>query len=847
MKTGQAQEDMTPMLAQYHHFKERYKDSLLFFRLGDFYELFYQDAVVGSRELGLVLTSRPAGKGRERIPMCGVPYHSAHNYIQRLISKGYRVAICEQVEPAERGRGIVRRDVIRVITPGTFFERSSLGFGCIYKRGDLWLVSVLNLAVGEFIGAVARGSEVYDFLSKFNLGEVLLRKGEPVDRRRLEGIGLHITELEEEFFEDGARELTAFLGGIRLRALGFEEEDLIYPLGASYLYARFTQKEFTPFIGRPRPFIDEGFVRLDFKAVRGLELIEGSEGRKDLSLFGVIDRTLTGMGRRRLRFHILNPFRSTAKIRRVQEAVEFLVRDPAKRERIREILQGMGDLERLVSRISGGMASPREVVQLKNALYRAVLLRKELEGCPELLSELGARITDLLPLAEEIDRVLVDDPPVHLKEGGLIKEGVSEDLDNFRRLRDNAGVLLKDYEERLRRETGINSLKIGYNRMIGYYIEVTRPNLRFVPPSFRRRQTLTNAERFITDELSDLEEKILSAQSRIEDLEYEIYVRLRERILSQVEEIGSSAGAVGEIDYIQSLAQIADSKGWVRPEITDSLELHIEEGRHPVIEEFTESFVPNSTELNENVRVNIITGPNMAGKSSYIRQVAVIVLLAHMGSFVPAKRARIGWVDGIFTRIGSGDVLALGVSTFMNEMLDVSALMNLATERSLIILDEIGRGTSTYDGIALSRAILEYVIKEIGARTLVATHFLELTELEKEMKGVKNYHMEVAKTQDGITFLYNLVEGVAESSFGVQVAKMAGIPKEVIRRAEEILKFLEKGTVPEGHGEVKEEIGSPPTSVDKVITEIKSIELSKTTPIEALLKILEWKEELEQI
>ncbi len=841
MSRVQDKEDLTPMLAQYHHFKGIYEYCLLFFRLGDFYELFYKDAVVGSRELGLVLTSRPAGKGRERIPMCGVPYHSAENYISRLISKGYRVAICEQIEEATKGRGIVKREVTRVITPGTYFEKDSRGLGCAMRRGKGWLFAYLNLAVGDFFGVKSASSDIYDLITKFQVRELLIKKGEDVEREKLSSLGVAITELDADFFESGEEDLKEFVGVPSLRALGFESDDLIPVLGGAYRYAQFTQKSFTPFISKPKPFVDEGFVRIDFKAVRGLEVIESSEGRKDHSLFGVIDRTLTGMGRRRLRFHLLNPYRSAERIKEVQDAVEKLIQDPVRRERIREILEGMGDLERLVSKISGGMASPRELVQLKNALFRSMDLKeevKDLGGYFELLSE---DIEDLKDVAVLIDRTLVDNPPVHVKEGGLIRVGVNSGLDELRFIKDSGEKLLRDYEERLRRETGIQSLKVGFNRVIGYYIEVTRPNLRLVPANFKRRQTLTNAERFITDELSRLEEKVLSAHARIRDLEYEIYTELRKRVLERVESIGRTARAVGEIDYVQSLAHLAHQKGWIRPEVDNSITLEIEEGRHPVIEEFTARYVPNSTMMNEGIRIHIITGPNMAGKSSYSRQVALIVLLAHMGSFVPAKRARIGVVDGIFTRIGSGDVLALGVSTFMNEMLDVSALLNLATERSLVILDEIGRGTSTYDGIALSKAIVEYIALRLRCRTVVATHFLELTDLEKEVEGVKNFHMEVSGDGDKVVFLYRLARGVAKSSFGIEVAKMAGIPTEVVKRAREFLKNLGgKLPVSDQRGENHSTSSKP----HEILREIKGIEVANITPLEALLKISAWKEKL---
>jgi len=834
--------ELTPMLAQYHYLKGEYPDCLLFFRLGDFYELFYEDALVGSKELNLVLTSRPAGKGRERIPMCGVPYHSADAYIKRLVSKGFKIAICEQVEDPSKAKGLVRREVVRIITPGTYFEQEMGGFAVLYGKGAHYYLAYLNLSVGDFVGAKVRKEELLDLLSKFSVRELIVKKGERVPQDVMKVLKLFLTELEEDFFEEGAQELRR---AFNLRSLGFYEEEFSYPLGAAYRYARITQKGFTPFLGRPRPFQDDGFVRVDLKARKGLELLESMEGRKDQSLFGILDRTLTGMGRRRLKFHILNPFRDTKRIRKVQEAVEDLVKNSHKRERIREILSGMADLERLVSKISSNMASPRDLLHLKNSLYKVEALREELSGLSsEVLREVREGLEDLTDLAREIDRVLVDDPPIHVKDGGLIKEGVDAYLDELRHIRDNAERLLRSYERKLREETGISSLKVGFNKVMGYYIEVTKPNLKYVPEYFKRRQTLSSAERFTTDELTRLEEKILSAQSRINELEYEIFTRLREKINGELERIGRNAQLVGEVDYIQSLAEVASRKGWVRPEVHEGFEIEIEEGRHPVIEEFVKGYVPNDTNLSEDEFVHVITGPNMAGKSSYIRQVALIVLLAHMGSFVPAKRARIGCVDAIFTRIGSGDILALGISTFMNEMLDVANILLSATNRSLLVLDEIGRGTSTYDGIAISRALVEHISTKLRARTLLATHFLELTELEEEgLKGVRNYHMAVSEEEGGITFLYTLLPGRAKGSFGIEVARMAGLPEELIERAREILLTLEDKTLPVLEETFRRSQESMEMEeIRSILEEVLEVDIANTTPLQALLKLAQIKE-----
>ncbi len=832
------------MLAQYHYFKDKYPDCLLFFRLGDFYELFYEDAELGSKELNLVLTSRPAGKGRERIPMCGVPYHSAGNYIHRLVRKGYKIAICEQVEDPSKAKGIVRREVIRVITPGTYFEKETGGIACLYKKGDAYLVAYLNLSIGEFVGARAKREDLTDLISKFPIKEVLVKKGERLPQSVEKGLEVFITYLDEDIFEEIREEFIKAFGIYNARSLGFEEEDILVPLSVVYRYAKTTQKSFTPFIKKPKPFIDEGFVRIDLKARKGLELLENIEGRKDHSLLGILDHTLTGMGRRRLKFHIINPFREVSRIESVQSAVEELVASREARERIREILSNMADLERLVSRISSNMATPREIIHLKNTLFRVGDLREVLKDLrSQVFRDIHKNLEDLSEIAKEIDRVLTDDPPIHLKEGGLIKEGVDEFLDELRYVKENAEKLLNKYEERLKRETGISSLKVGYNRVMGYYIEVTKPNLKYIPDHFRRRQTLTNAERFTTDELSQLEEKILSAQTRINDIEYELFVKLRDRINEELERIGRNAQLVGEIDYIQSLAHVAHKKGWVKPTVTEDYEIHIEEGRHPVIEEFSRAYVPNSTHMTEDSFIHIITGPNMAGKSSYIRQTAVLVLMAHMGSFIPARSARIGVVDAIYTRIGSGDLLAMGVSTFMNEMLDVASMVSNATRRSLMVLDEIGRGTSTYDGIAITKALVEYISSNLKSRTLLATHFLELTDLEGRVKGVKNYHMAVSEDKGEVVFLYTLAEGRSEGSFGIEVARMAGLPEELINRAREILRTLGDESIPVLEETFrKSEEALTQEGVDEIVRFVQNIDIANTTPLEALIKLSKLKE-----
>jgi DNA mismatch repair protein MutS len=834
-------DDLTPMLSQYHHFKRLYPDCLLLFRLGDFYELFYEDAHIGSKELGLVLTSRPSGKGRERIPMCGVPYHSSSTYINRLVSKGYKIAICEQLEDASQARGIVKRDVIRVITPGTYFEKELSGLMCVYTKGKKYFCAYLNPSTGEFVAGTFSKEQAYEFMCKFSPKEVLLKKGIDFEFEKL--IKAYRTELDEEYFIEGLKVLLQDFNIYNSKALGFESQEELIPCGCAYLYLKNTQKSFTPFVKKPKPYADEGYVRIDYRARRGLELIESYEGREDISLFSVINRTLTGMGKRRLKFHLLHPFRSKEKILKMQSAVEELTSRRELLLQIRTLLEDIPDVERLTSKISGNLATPKDFVLLKKALFLLADLREKLITAglsSEVLKEQLQDMEDLKDLALDIDSILVDDPPLHLKEGGLIKDGVDPELDHLRHILKNSQQLIKEYEEKLRKETNIQSLKIGYNRVIGFYIEVTKPNLKYVPKYFKRRQTLSNAERFITDELSLMEEKILSAQTKVKDLEYEIFLQLRERVLCHVEKIAKSAQAVGYIDYIQSLAYLALEHGWKKPIITDEKVIHIKEGRHPLICAFVKDYVPNDTHITEDELIIVITGPNMAGKSSYIRQVAVLTLMAHMGSFLPCEYARIGTISSMHARIGSGDMLALGVSTFMNEMLDVASMLNSADERSLIILDEVGRGTSTYDGIALSKAILEYIAENIKARTLVATHYLEITKLEERIPCIKNYHMAISKNQDKLLFLYRLTRGSAEGSFGIEVAKMAGLPEEVIRRAQQLLAdhqvpLLEKVYIQSVHLEEEHKW-------QEILQHIESIDIANTTPLQALMILSELKE-----
>ncbi|NPA13837.1 MAG: DNA mismatch repair protein MutS [Aquificae bacterium] len=801
--TPNSKENLTPMLAQYHTIKEQYPDAILLFRLGDFYEMFYEDAEIASRVLNIVLTTRPAGRGK-RIPMAGIPHHALNSYVHRLIHSGYKVAICEQVEDASQAKGIVKREVVRVITPGTFFERETSGLMALYPVGRKWAVGYLNLAVGEFFGAVLPKEEALNVIAKLQPGEILLPKGKEELANEIKPLlkEVYFTYLptEEYFGEVPKREFLEHFKIPTLKVLQFPDDSVLPALAALLKYAKHTQKSFMPFVRRPKPYVGELFAKVDLKAQKSLELLESLDGKKAYSLFGVLDRTQTGMGRRKLKFHIVHPYKDINRIKETQDAVAFLVENPQVRTALRKLLEKTYDMERLVSKISSSMVNAKDLVMLKQSLFRAVEIKQLLEEKTNssLLLELAKQMDNLSEVAEDIDRTLVDDPPYQVKEGGLIKDGVDPYLDELRRIKNNAQEWILKYQEKLRKETGISSLKIGYNKVMGFYIEITKPNIRYVQDwiergLLRRRQTLKSSERFVTQELQEFEEKFLSAEEKIKNLEYQIFTKLRERVLEKIDRIGNVASLLGEIDYLQSLATVAVENFWVRPTVEEKgIETKVVGGRHPVIEKYQKVYIPNDLTFNEKERLLIITGPNAAGKSSYIRQTAIIFLLAQMGSFVPASEAKLSIVDAIYTRIGSGDILALGVSTFMNEMYEVANILTHATEKSLIVLDEVGRGTATYDGIAVATAVAEYIAKKIKARTLFATHYHELTELEGKVEGVVNYHMEVRETPEGdIEFLYSLKRGPANKSFGVNVAKMAGLPPEVVERAKEILSLLE--------------------------------------------------------
>jgi DNA mismatch repair protein MutS len=785
-------EKETPMVAQYNKIKAKYPEELLLYRLGDFYELFYEDAHIGARELNIALTKKKVGKNKY-IPMCGIPYHSADSYITRLVSKGYKVAICEQLEDASTAKGIVKRDVIRVITPGTFFENEKLksALMAVDKVRNKYAVSYLDLSTGEFIGTLLNKDELISFIGKFYPREILIRP--EFDKSIIEEHfkNIFFSKISDEFF-DSLDELYEYFNVLDFQSFGFlqKEEPVIKAISAVFKYAKYTQKSFLPFIKKPSPYREDIFMRLDYSAQKHLELVHSNEG--NVSLFSVINKTLTGMGKRKLRFFLLHPLKSKEKIEERQNAVEELIKSSI-REEIRDILKDIFDIERLVSKISSNTLNPRDMVALRESLRKSQILKSyEDKVKSPYLKEIFKNIQDFEYLIDKLDRYLEDNPPIHLKEGKLIKKGVDPYLDELKEIKEKGNKWVKEFQEKEREKTGIQSLKVGFNKVMGYYIEITKPNLKLVPPNYKRRQTLSNAERFTTDELQSFEEKILSADEKIKALEYEIFMKIREEVNLISDSIAKTAQAIGELDAISSLAQLSIEKGWIKPQITEGKELYIEEGVHPVIANYNPDFVPNTLKMDENSYFHIITGPNMAGKSTFIRQSAILIILAHTGSYIPAKKAKIPVFDGIFTRIGSADALAKGLSTFMVEMLEMSNIINNATENSFIVLDEVGRGTSTYDGLSLSWAISEYIAKKIKAKTLFATHYHELTQLEEEIPQVKNYHMHIKEEDErNIIFTYKVLEGFTNKSYGIHVAKLAGIKDEVIERAYEILEKFE--------------------------------------------------------
>ena len=835
-------------MEQYARIKSKHTGDVLLFRLGDFYEMFYDDAVVASKTLGIVLTSRQKGDGR--IPMCGVPFHSAQSYINRLLHAGHRVAVCEQLEDAEEAKGIVDRGVVRVITPGTLVEEGLLEenrnnyLAAVRLGGDPVGLAWIDLSTGLFRAEDVPLADLEDELSLLSPSETLLPEGQT--REQISGI---VTPAAEWTFDadSGRRELCDHFGTQNLAGFGCDElGPALGAAGAILHYLKDTQKSAPRHVTRIARHVRGARVFLDRQTQTSLELTETMrDGKREGSLLGVLDRTRTAMGARLLRDWITSPLREKTQIEQRLDAVEELRGDTE----VAGKLKGFGDLERTLARLGSGRATPRDLAALRDSLSRLPELRSLSFQAP-LLDQTARDLGDHRELHEELSKALVDRPPALLTDEGIIRSGLDAQLDEIRDIASGGKDWLTEFEAAETKRTGIPSLKVGFNRVFGYYIEVTHNRKEKVPAEYVRRQTLKNAERYITPELKEHETKVLQAEERAKKLEQEIFRKLRERAASHIAPLQKSADAVARLDVLGALGRAAQEYGYARPGLDNSDTMEIEEGRHPVLERImADRFVPNDTAVGGDTRVLLLTGPNMAGKSTYIRQVALLVLMAQMGSFVPAKRLRLGVVDRIFTRVGAADELARGASTFMVEMNETANILNHATSKSLVILDEIGRGTSTFDGVSIAWAVTEFLHDRIGSRTLFATHYHELTELAGTLPGVKNLHIAVREWRDSIVFLHQIVKGATDKSYGIHVARLAGIPTSVVERAKVILASLEALTLDHGNRLKPGDLQQlslftkllQPKKEDRLREELQDVEPDKLTPIDALKKIAEWK------
>ena len=859
---------MTPMMQEYLRTKEEYKDCVLFYRLGDFYEMFFDDAKLVSKELELTLTGKDCGM-EERAPMCGVPFHAADTYINRLIERGYKVAICEQVEDPKQAKGLVKREVIRVVTPGTVLDPTSLD-----ETKNNYLMSIVcldnrfgfaaaDITTGDcFCAETDKASRLLDEIQKFMPAEIICNEAfrlSGIDQDDLKDrLGISIYTLENWYFDDDADKtiLCDHFHVDNIQGLGIGDYSAgILAAGSLFLYLRETQKSGMEQMTQLRAYHAETYMVIDSSSRRNLELTETlREKNKRGSLLWVLDRTRTAMGARLLRSFLEQPLIDKAEINRRLDAVEELKDNPMLRDEIREYLAPVYDLERLISRITYQTANPRDMAAFASSLEMLPHIRTVLnETKSDLLRQIYEDMDDLAEECALIRRALVDDPPLAQKEGGIIREGYNEDVDRFRSSRTDGKKWLSELETREREETGIKNLKIKFNRVFGYSIEVSNAAKAQVPDRYVRKQTLANAERYITQELKELEDVILGAEDKLYVLEYELFADLRSKIAAQVARIQQTARAVAGLDVFASLALVAQENQYVKPSVDNSGVIDIKQGRHPVVERTAknEMFIPNDTVLNsQGKRISIITGPNMAGKSTYMRQCALIVLMAQVGSFVPAQAASIGIVDRIFTRVGASDDLASGQSTFMVEMTEVANILRNATSSSLLILDEIGRGTSTFDGLAIAWAVVEHISNPrlCGAKTLFATHYHELTELEGKISGVTNYCVAVKEKGDDIVFLRKIVKGGADKSYGIQVARLAGVPENVIRRAKELVEELSDADITAAvrdltgqHKKVRfDEVDNAQMSLSDtmkdsdILKEVSDLDIGNLTPMEAL-------------
>ena len=867
--------EYSPMMQHYLDTKSKYKDCILFYRLGDFYEMFFEDAVNVSRELELTLTGKDCGQ-EERAPMCGIPYHAAETYISRLISKGYKVAICEQLEDPKQAKGIVKRDVIRVVTPGTVIEANLLEdkknnyIMSIYKNGIYFGVTVCDITTGDFrtteIKETNNFAALLDEISKYSPAEIVVNTmlydcKEEIDKIK-ERFEVYITRLDEKEFTDNYEALS-----VKYKIVDDEEKNVediskymlsVAATNALITYLLDTQKNNLEHINKLIVYSITKYMALDINARRNLEITEKLRDKsKKGTLLWVLDKTATSMGGRLLRRWLNNPLIDVNQINKRLDAVAELKDNIILRGDLTDALKKVYDIERLAGKISYGSANGRDLISLKSSAKQLPKIKKILSQTKSsMLMEIYSELDTLDDIYELIDKTIVDDPPISVKEGGLIKLGYDEEIDKLKTATTDGKNWIIQLEADEREKTGIKGLKVGFNKVFGYYIEVTKSNISLVPDRYIRKQTLTNGERYITEELKNLENQILGAEEKVINLEYNVFAEVREKIEAQIERVQKSAGIVAMLDGLCSLATVAEDQNYVRPEVDGSGVIDIKDGRHPVIEKIlpSGSFVQNDTYLDKNDnRLSIITGPNMAGKSTYMRQVALITLMAQIGSFVPASYARIGVVDKIFTRVGASDDLSMGQSTFMVEMMEVAQILKEATGNSLVILDEIGRGTSTYDGLSIAWAVAEYISdkEKCGAKTLFATHYHELTDLENKLEGVKNYSIAVKEKGEDIIFLRKIVKGGTDESYGVHVAKLAGVPQVVTKRANEILKSIERKNVLNNKKIEKQEKGVADGQLTmynyklaEIAHELDKIDVNELTPIDALNTLVKIKEKM---
>lgn len=866
--------EFTPMMTQYFKIKENYKDAILFYRLGDFYEMFFDDAKTASRELELVLTGRDCGQ-EERAPMCGVPFHAAENYIARLVAKGYKVAVCEQTEDPSKAKGIVTRDVIRIVTPATVTESIMLDesknnyLACVYLKGDGAGLSFCDVSTGELYVSEVSGfgvqEKIINEIARFAPAE-LITNGDVAENKTLRTYISRKTDIlatvknEEAFIASECVSVIEKHFGKNLAELSLDgKENGVKALAGVLNYLFDTQKNSLANITEVKIYNEEKYLSLGAVTRRNLELTETEKRReKRGSLLWVLDKTKTAMGKRMLRSWVEQPLINISGIVSRLNAVEELFDLNQLRAELMDSFISVNDLERITTRIVYGSANAKELRSLEQTARIVPVIKKLIEKTSSsVLKDIYSSLDPLDDICSLIDSSIVEEPPFSVREGGMIKDGYHAELDELRSILNGGKDYLAKIEQSEQEKTGIKKLKIGYNRVFGYYIEVLNSFKEYVPDYYIRKQTLSNCERYITPELKELEAKVLGAQERITKLEYELFCEVRDIVADAQFRLRKTACAIATLDALCSLAFVAQNNGYVRPDVNLSDVIDIKDGRHPVVEKFLDGapFVPNDTLLDSGENATaIITGPNMAGKSTYMRQTAIIVLMAQMGSFVPARSASIGIVDSIFTRVGASDDLVGGQSTFMTEMSEVASILANATSKSLIILDEIGRGTSTYDGMSIARAVLEYVTdkKKIGAKTLFATHYHELTELEGEIPGVKNYNTSVKKRGDDITFLRRIVRGAADGSYGIEVAKLSGVPQSVVNRAKVILKELEESGVvavaskaaPKAREDDMMQLQMFSGANDEIVEELKNLDINTLTPIEALQKLYELRKKI---